>query len=141
MNPYFEQKILSAGPIELTRLVYQRAITCVREAREHLRNKKIVERSAAVTRAYAAVGELISALHPESAPELAHQLRSLYLHIQRRLLDGNLQQADPPLAEALTLLMTLAEAWAGLEDEAAPGAGTWNAAQFTSERTQVAISA
>ena len=41
MNPYFEQKILSVDPIELIRLVYQRARSSVADAREHLRNKRI----------------------------------------------------------------------------------------------------
>ena len=37
MNPYFEQMILSASPIELVRLMYQQAIAAVADAREHLR--------------------------------------------------------------------------------------------------------
>ncbi len=44
MNPYYEQKILNSEPIELVKLVYQRAISCVRDAREHLQHKRIMER-------------------------------------------------------------------------------------------------
>ncbi len=119
MNPYYEQKILNSEPIELVRLVYQTAITSVREAREHLRHERIRERSTAVMRAYAAVAELTSSLRPEVAPELCGRLRSLYAYMQRRLLDANTQQADEPLVEVLGLLTTLAEGWAGVAEQLA----------------------
>jgi flagellar secretion chaperone FliS len=121
MNPYFEQTILNADPIELTRLVFQRAISSVREARERMREGKIAERAAAITRAYAALAELLSALRPETAPEIAGRLQSLYLYMQGRLLEANQQQADQPLAEVLGLLSTLSEAWSGVAAELAIG--------------------
>ncbi len=120
MNPYYEQKILNSEPIELVRLVYQRAISCVRESREHLQHKRIRERSSAITRAYAAIAELIVSLRPEVAPEMCGRLGGLYDYMQRRLLEANIQQKDEPLAEVLGLLTTLAEAWAGAAAELAP---------------------
>ena len=48
------------------------------------------------------------------APELSGRLRNLYLYMQQRLLDANMQQVDPPLAEVLGLLITLEEAWSGV---------------------------
>ena len=120
MNPYFEQTILNADPIDLIRMLYQRAITSVRDGREHLRDKRIAERSAAILRAYLAIAELLAALRPEVAPELSGRLRNLYLYMQQRLLDANMQQVDPPLAEVLGLLITLDEAWAGAAAQLAP---------------------
>ncbi len=96
MNPYFEQKILSVDPIELIRLVYQRARSSVADAREHLRNKRIPERSAAINRAYMAIHELLSALQPEVAPELCGRLQDLYHYMQKRLLEANMRQEDSP---------------------------------------------
>jgi flagellar secretion chaperone FliS len=119
MNPYYEQKILSVDPIELIRLLYERAMSSVSEAREQLRLKRIVERSAAIMRAYMAIHELLSALQPEVAPELCGHLRSLYLYIQQRLLEANMRQEDKPLAEVLNLLTTLAEGWSGVAEELA----------------------
>jgi flagellar protein FliS len=121
MNPYFEQKILSVDPIELIRLVYQRARSSVADAREHLRNKRILERSAAINRAYMAIHELKSALQPEVAPELCGRLQSLYLYMQKRLLEANMRQEDAPLAEVLKLLTTLEEGWSGVAKELAAG--------------------
>jgi len=117
VNQYLEQTILNADPIELIGMVYQRAIFCVRNAREHLRQKRIVKRSEAIMGAYAALAELLAALRPEMAPELAGRLQGLYLYMQQRLLDANARQIDQPLAEVLSLLMTLAEAWSGVSAE------------------------
>src|SRR5580698_5482921 len=103
MNPYFEQTILNAEPLDLIRMLYRRAISCVRDAREHLSHQRIAERSAAILRAYVAIAELLVALRPEIAPEISGRLRELYSHIQQRLLDANMQQADQPLAEVLGL--------------------------------------
>ena len=119
MNPYFEQQILTAEPMELVRLVYQRAISSVREAREHLRGGRIAERSRSISSAYEALHELLGSLRPEAAPELAGRLGELYCYMQQRLLDANLKQEDAPLTEVLSLLTTLAEAWNQIADRAA----------------------
>jgi flagellar protein FliS len=113
MNRYFEETIRNADPIDLIRLLYQRAISSVEDAREHLREKRIAKRSAAIIRAYAVVAELIASLRPEAAPELTRQLRRLYSYILQRLMDANMQQAEKPLIEVLELLKTLEEGWAG----------------------------
>ena len=134
MNPYYEQMILNAEPVELIRLLYQRAISCVREAREHLAHKRIAERTRAVTNAYAAIEQLIVALRPENAPDLCSRLQGLYAYMQQRLLDANMQQSDGPMAEVLGLLTTLAEGWSGVVDQmnsrdsevSQPQAGPWS---------------
>jgi flagellar protein FliS len=117
VNPYFEQTILNADPIELIGMVYQRAIFCVRDAREHLQQKRIAKRSAAIMGAYAALAELLAALRPVLAPELARRLQELYLYMQQRLLEANARQIDQPLAEVLGLLSTLAEGWSGVAEQ------------------------
>jgi flagellar protein FliS len=114
MNPYFEQQILGANPVELVRLIYQQAISSVSGAREHLRCRRVAERSQAVTHAYRALHELMDSLRPGAAPEIARRLRELYCYMQQRLLDANMRQEDEPLAEVQGLLMTLAQAWDGV---------------------------
>lgn len=122
MNPYFEQTIVNADPMELIRMIYSRTISSVREAREHLGQKRIAERSAAIMRAYAGVTELLCALRPAVAPELCGRLESLYHYILQRLLDANLQQSDHRLEEVLGLLTTLEEAWTGVARQLAADA-------------------
>ena len=114
MNAYYERTILDADPVELIRVVYQRAINSVTEARQHLRAGRIPERTQWITRAYAALTELQSALRPEAAPDLAARMGSLYGYMQAQLLEGNFRQHDGPLAEVHQLLTTLSEGWAGV---------------------------
>ena len=139
MNQYFEQMVLGASPIELIRLLYQRGIRSVREAREHLAAGRIAERSAAITNAYAVIDELMSALKPEEAPELAQRLSALYCYIEERLLAANLQQSDAPLAEVLGLMTTLSEAWAPLPEPVKVPAA-WMTPELGKESERVAFS-
>jgi flagellar secretion chaperone FliS len=114
MNPYFEQTILNADPVALTAMVYRKAIESIREARGHLRERRIKERSDAIMSAYGALVELLTALKPDAAPELAGRLQALYAYMMERLIEANVQQADGPLEEVLKLLLTISDGWAGV---------------------------
>lgn len=122
MNRYFEETILNADPIDLIRLLYQKAISCVEDARVHLREKRIGQRVVAINRAYGVLAELIASLRGEAAPDISRQLRSIYLYVQQRLLDANLQETEKPLTEVLGLLATLDEGWAGAAAALSAGA-------------------
>jgi flagellar secretion chaperone FliS len=111
MNPYFEQVILSASPVELVRLMYQRAIALVTDARDHLKAGRIRERSQSISRTHAILAELLVSLDCEKAPEMAGNLKRLYCYMQERLLEANFSQKDAPLEETARLLRTLADAW------------------------------
>jgi len=142
MNQYFEQMVLSASPVELIRLLYQKAIASTRNAREHLRGGRIPERCSAINNAYLVLGELTRSLKEEAAPELAKRLGALYAYMQGRLIEANLKQQDEPLAEVLGLLITLAEPWiTGIEAQP-PAAKNWSSAGCGSEAPgRIAISA
>jgi flagellar protein FliS len=116
MNPYFEQMILSASPVGLIRLLYQKAIASVRDARESLREGRIADRCAAINKAYAVLTELSGSLRAEEASDLAGRLKNLYSYMQAKLVEANTQQSDVPMAEVLGLLTTLSEAWNQIPD-------------------------
>jgi flagellar protein FliS len=130
-NAYLESRVLSATPRELVHLLYQGAIGAVQDARHHLADERIVERSRAISKACAILAELSAALNHEAGGELAGRLAGLYDYMQRKLLEGNLQQSDAPLGEVLGLLATLGEGWAEISKPAteppAP-ANPWNQA-------------
>lgn len=114
MNPYFEQTVMNADPVELVQLLHQKAIVYVKDAREHLRHGRIAERARVIGDAYAVIAELQNSLRPEVAPDLTTRLQGLYLYMQRLLLDANFAQADAPLAEVVSLLSTLLDGWTGV---------------------------
>lgn len=117
---YLESKVLTASPLELVALAYEGAIEAVREARVHVREKRIRERSRAITKAQALIHELQSSLDFKQGGELSVQLARLYHYMQRRLMDANFQQAEPPLEEVENLLETLRESWRQLADQEKP---------------------
>ena len=110
-DAYLESKVLSADPLELVNLLYQASIDAVRNARHHLAEGRILERSQAINRACEISFELSAALDHERGGELSRRLASLYEYMRRRLIEANLKQEDAPLAEVLGLLTTLGEAW------------------------------
>ena len=133
MNQYFEQMVLSASPVELIRLLYQKAIASTRNAREHLSCGRIPERCSAINNAYLILSELAGALREEEAPELAKRLRGLYVYMQGRLLEANLKQQDAPLADVLGLLITLAEPWSADMEVQPASANNWSPANRGTE--------
>jgi flagellar secretion chaperone FliS len=121
-DAYLESRVLSADPVELVALLYQACTAAVREARAHLAEGRIAERSRAISRAHAILAELTSSLDFARGGEISERLAHLYDYMSRRILEANLQQADAPLAEVLGLLATLAEGWEGVQRELAPAA-------------------
>jgi len=111
---YVEDGIESADPLELVRLLYERAIGALREARQALAAGEILARSRAISKASAIVIELNSALDHARGGDISRRLAALYEYMLRRLLEANLQQSDALLAEVLGLLSTLAEGWNGI---------------------------
>ena len=115
---YLAQKVLSADPIELVRMLYAGATEAVDTARARLAAGDIRGRSAAISKAVEILAELAATLDHGRAPELSRSLAALYDYMQRRLLEANFQQADSPLLEVLNLVRTLAEGWKGVSGSA-----------------------
>jgi flagellar secretion chaperone FliS len=113
-DAYLESRVLTADPIELINLLYQACTQAVREARRHLAEGRITDRSRQITKACDIVIELATSLDHERGGEISRRLALLYDYMLRRLLEANMQQSDAPLADVLGLLSTLSEAWAGV---------------------------
>jgi flagellar protein FliS len=127
-DAYLESRVLSADPLELVRMLYQGAIGAVQDARRQLADGKIAARSRSISRACDILMELNSALDHSRVGEIAGRLAALYAYMHGKLLEANCQQSDPPLGEVLSLLATLAEAWAGASKPAptpVPAGNPW----------------
>ena len=119
-DAYVESRVLSADPLELVRLLYQTAIASVSSARRYLAQGDIAARSRSISKVCEIVLELNSALDYERGGEISRRLAALYDYMLNRLLEANMQQSDSPLADVLSLLSTLAEAWEGTPKAAGP---------------------
>jgi len=119
-DAYLEERVLSADPLELVRVLYQAATRAVRKARGHLAAGEIAERARAISQAYRVLSELNRSLDHQRGGDLSRRLAGMYAYMMHRLLEANSQQRDEPLAEVLGLLATLAEAWDALQPAAEP---------------------
>lgn len=127
-DTYLEERILSADPMELVRLLYQASIAAVRKARGHLAEGEIAARSRTISHAYRLLNELNASLDHDRGGDLSRRLAGMYKYMMQRLIEANFQQRDEPLAEVLGLLATLAEAWDGVkagEDPPMSAANPW----------------
>lgn len=110
-NTYLENSILSAGPVELVQILYQSALEAVEDARRYLKQGEIRARSKQINKACAILAELIVSLDHSAGGDLSRTLSDLCDYMQRRLLEANFHQSEPPLAEVSKLLATLLEGW------------------------------
>ena len=133
-DAYLESRVLSADPIELVNMLYQGCMQAVREARLHLAEGRIAERSREITKACQIVIELAVSLDHERGGEISRRLALLYDYMHRRLLEANMRQSDEPLADVLGLLSTLSEGWEGIRTpESAPVSESAPAPQSSTE--------
>ena len=113
-NAYLDAQVASASPLQLIHLAYEGAIAAVGDAREHLQNGRIHERSRAITQATGILLELNGALDHKAASRMSLQLARLYLYMMNRLREANFGQLAEPLIEVEGLLVALGDSWSQL---------------------------
>jgi flagellar protein FliS len=113
-DAYLETSVESASPLQLIHLAYESAIEAVRNARRHLENGRITERSRAITKAMKIIRELNGALDHQSAAVISLPLARLYSYMIDRLREANFTQLEGPLIEVEELLRTVGESWSRL---------------------------
>jgi len=112
---YLEERILSADPMELVKMLYDAAIDAVGDARRHLAEKRILDRARSISKACDILMELNTSLDFEHGGEFSARLSQLYGYMYRRLVEANRKQSDEPLDEVARLLGTLQEGWAAIK--------------------------
>jgi len=108
---YLESEVLQADGCRLVQVLYVKALDTLRQARQHLAEARIDERSRAITRTSEILSELALAVDHESGGEMSRNLVELYDYMQHRLQEANFKQSEPPLVEIEGLLRTLLEGW------------------------------
>ena len=108
---YLESRVFSAHPAERVMMLYQIAIDSVNTAIARLKDGDIFARGGAVNKAHEAVDELNLALDHSVGAIFTHRLAELYSYVQRQLVKGHSQKSEQAFQEALSVLVTLAEAW------------------------------
>ena len=108
---HLEDEILTANPVQLIQLLYRGALDSITSARRYLKLGDIRARSRAISKAMAIVTELSLSLDHTTGGDLSKNLAELYAYAEKLLIEANVEQSDPPVAEAERLLSTLLEGW------------------------------
>lgn len=107
-----EAEILSASPERLISLLFRGAQTAIAQARLHMRNHRVPERGAALSKAIDIVDSgLKASINVERGGDVAQHLIVAYDLIIRDLLQANLHSDEAKLDSAEKLVNDLADAW------------------------------
>ncbi len=107
---YREVEIETASGLKLVVMLYAGAVKFLNLAKEGIHHRKLDMANNNIIKAQDIVSELMSSLNFE-AGEIAHNLYSLYIYINRRLLEANIEKNTEIINEVIKLLNTLKDAW------------------------------
>ena len=114
---YFTQRVQTASPVELIRILYGAALQYVDKALQALRSGDILERGRAVTKTIEILSELQGALRHDVNPEYSNTLAQLYDYMRKQLIRAHSERSEELFMEVSRLLQTLAEGWIGAMDK------------------------
>lgn len=108
--------VAEASPKVLIEMLFEGAAAKLQRARGCIVHKDIVGRSEALSKASEIIDGLRNALDLERGGDLAQNLDELYGYMIQRLFRANVDNDERAVLEVLSLLGTVSEAWAALDD-------------------------
>ena len=114
-NPYLQQMVETATPVQLIGLLFRRGGELMDEAEQALKARDFERANEALTKAQKVVAELIGSLDMEKGGEIAFNLHRLYTFVWERLLHANLRKSVEPLQDAKQVWSQLCELWEQIE--------------------------
>ena len=122
-NEYVAQRVLSATPTELVRILYEGAVQAVDQAMAALNTGDILGRGRAVTKAIEILSELRASLRHDVSQSYCNTLDELYGYMQRQLIRAHAERSESLLREVSRLLITLQDGWSRAMDQLAAPVG------------------
>lgn len=110
---YKEVEIETASSLKLVVMLYNGAIKFLNLAKEGINHRKLDVANNNIIKAQDIISELMTSLNFE-AGEISNNLYSLYIYMNRRLLEANMQKNNEIINEVIKLLNTLKDAWEAL---------------------------
>ncbi len=115
-------RVADASPKDLIQMLFEGASGKLQRARGCIQHGDIAGRSEALSGASEIIDGLRNALDLERGGALAENLDELYSYMITRLFRANVDDDENGVLEVLSLLNTVAEAWAALDAEVTPDA-------------------
>ena len=114
IDAYRRTEVESRTPLELVVMLYDGAIRFATQARDAVVRRDIPARRVATSRALAIVSQLQVTLDMDRGGPIASSLDGLYVFISEALTNGALRNEPAKIDNAIRVLQTLREAWAGI---------------------------
>lgn len=111
-DAYRTNSIETASPEQLTLMCYDGALRFMRRAARALDEGDFADASYATGRAQAIINELNVTLDMEAGGEIAANLRSIYLFVNRHLSQAVVDSDASIVRQSMELIMDLRSAWA-----------------------------
>lgn len=102
-------------------MLYDGALRFLNQAKVAMRQKNYERQNDQCKRAQDIISELMSCLDREKGGEIASNLMSLYVFAYDRIVQGNLEDSEEYIDQAMKVLTDLRESWAELENMTAAG--------------------
>ena len=109
--------VATADPHRLITLLYEGALERIAVAKGALQRGEIAFKGQKIGEAINILDGLLASLDQEKGGELAQNLEELYLYMQRRLLEANLNNDIVILDEVSALVESIKNAWAAISDQ------------------------
>lgn len=114
VSQYRSAQTETATPVQIVVQLYDGAVKFMRQAAQHIEEKRPADKGRALNRAHAIVSELQATLDDSQAPELCKQLEQLYDFVLYRIMECNIQNDPKLLQAAIDVMLQLRSAWAEL---------------------------
>jgi flagellar protein FliS len=124
---YLESQVLTASPERLHLMVVDTALRSALAGRTALSNEDRFIAHNALSRAAACVAEILSGIRSEPNPQLADNLRSMFLYAHQSLLLADQNRDVSAVNEAIRMLEHHRETWLGLMQQLQPAPGSVSA--------------
>ena len=100
-------------------MLYDGALRFCEQAADAMDKGDMATKAMALSRAFAILAELQNTLNVRDGGDVARQLDALYLHMNDRLVDANIQRSSAPIRDVIRLLTPLRDAWSQVATPAA----------------------
>ncbi|KXZ39075.1 flagellar protein FliS [Alkalithermobacter thermoalcaliphilus JW-YL-7 = DSM 7308] len=110
---YLASRVMTANDAQLVAILYEGLIDTINEAIENINEKEKLER--AVNKIRDILAELLSTLKGDS--DIANNLRSLYIYINRLITDGQAKKDIQKFKDAIKVITPLYEGWSELGEK------------------------
>jgi flagellar protein FliS len=119
VNTYLKSKVMSATPQELRLMLLDGALRFARQGREGLTNKNFEASFNGFSQCREIIIELMTGIRPDTDPDLANKVKSLYSFMYKHLVEGVHEKDFKKIDEVITLLEYERETWTMAMDKAA----------------------